>query len=783
MADPDSHLETILKVNTASLSHFTTLQQTSQQKTNAEGATKLENNASNTKEHSPARQLSIPSEHDTILLIDTPLLTLLSRQLQILIEVHSNPEHDCNSPLLIKRLDDLLEAARAKFYVYPFKDVPEEWRRLYTDAGCLKAAALLVELKRGKFGDRKNGNDGGDEGDARGDGKTGEGRRAQRTWEEVLDKIVETLDLVLIMSGAPGNGRKQWIEKTFELLESMLKERDISDLSQTMLQPASAPESPNETDTRPQKRQRIADSHHPHEEESSPKYIDRFPPSKPFIPPVLHPIPLKSSMSLEDFQRHMHFPDHPPHISPTVGTMPLVITAAIEHWPARNERPWKSPSYLMQRTLGGRRRVPVEVGRSYTDGGWGQRVIPFKDFVEDYIIKVSVKGREKSMVMTEDAGGALEIGGFNQDREVRKAAGVRTSLSLPTPKEDRVPHAPKTVSVHDNKPNAGGSLGGGDGAFFSANFGDFGDFGDFYEEPRLPSPILSSISDSTQTGYLAQHNLFAQIPSLRLDISIPDYCYIPPPPPIACSPFFKAHSKKEIGGDTEELEDVMLNAWFGPAGTISPLHVDPYHNLLCQVVGSKYVRLYPPGARVWRRGVDIDGRGEEAKPSRMPERTRSEEEAEKDGGRRGSHGDDREAAAESEKKEGIDMSNTSQIDIGAFEGWDDVPEDELLDSDDQDQQPLLLPKSPSTKPTSSPATTSWAARYTSAQLGAHLPPNFLSPERKKRAQRYRKRFPNFEIEDYVDVVLEEGEMLYVPVGWWHYVRSLEVSFSVSFWWN
>jgi lysine-specific demethylase 8 len=44
------------------------------------------------------------------------------------------------------------------------------------------------------------------------------------------------------------------------------------------------------------------------------------------------------------------------------------------------------------------------------------------------------------------------------------------------------------------------------------------------------------------------------------------------------------------------------------------------------------------------------------------------------------------------------------------------------------------------------------------------------------------RFPLFGTAQYVDCILEAGQMLYIPPGWWHYVRSLSVSFSVSFWW-
>ncbi|EHA54710.1 JmjC domain-containing protein 5 [Pyricularia oryzae 70-15] len=185
-----------------------------------------------------------------------------------------------------------------------------------------------------------------------------------------------------------------------------------------------------------------------------------------------------------------------------------------------------------------------------------------------------------------------------------------------------------------------------------------------------------SLHKQASIAYLAQHQLFAQLPSLRDDIRIPDYCYTaPPPPPASMFPMSEQRPP--------ELEDPILNAWFGPPGTITPLHTDPYHNMLSQVVGRKYVRLYShlQTPRMAARGVE----------------------------------------------DGVEMSNTSHFDVGVMEGWD-----EANGQDEKESQ---------------------------------------------------KNAVDFGSIPFLDCILEPGDTLYIPVGWWHYVRGLSVSFSVSFWWN
>ncbi len=44
------------------------------------------------------------------------------------------------------------------------------------------------------------------------------------------------------------------------------------------------------------------------------------------------------------------------------------------------------------------------------------------------------------------------------------------------------------------------------------------------------------------------------------------------------------------------------------------------------------------------------------------------------------------------------------------------------------------------------------------------------------------RFPLFSRARRLDVTLSPGEMLFLPVHWWHFVTSIDVSISVSYWW-
>ncbi|KAK4454382.1 hypothetical protein QBC34DRAFT_471270 [Podospora aff. communis PSN243] len=464
-----------------------------------------------------------------------PLIQLLGRQASQLIRLQQD-ENSSKSPkisLLLRRLDDILSESYSRFYAYLFKDLPVCWRQLYTDAAILKFAVLYPFARAGSS-------------------------TSTMSEETALDDLVKTLDLALILAGAAGEQRgRKWIDTAMTLLEESL---GSTESTQDDIPPAKKLRlSPNQND-KPISRWDSTPSFSKHE---------------PFTPPITHPVSRTAPLSLSAFQSYM---DSSPD-----GPSPLIITSLATTWPCLTTNPWSKPSYLLSRTFSGRRLVPIELGRSYVDINWTQRLLPFRTFLHTYI-------------------------------------------------------DPPPTPTNQN-----------------------------------PNP----------TAYLAQHQLFTQLTSLRNDILIPDYCYTVPP----------GHPT-DPALNQPELDAPQLNAWFGPASTITPLHTDPYHNLLVQVVGRKYVRLYSP-----RETGRLRPRGKEG---------------------------------------GVEMGNTSLFDVGVLEGWDEVPE-------------------------------GGGEEGIGGQVGEVVEEGGGVEEFKKVP--------------YVECILEEGDTLYIPIGWWHYVRGLSVSFSVSFWWN
>jgi lysine-specific demethylase 8 len=136
---------------------------------------------------------------------------------------------------------------------------------------------------------------------------------------------------------------------------------------------------------------------------------------------------------------------------------------------------------------------------------------------------------------------------------------------------------------------------------------------------RFGAFVAGSMAAAATTGggraaprrlaYLAQHDLVAQVPALRAGLAVPDYCALPAS---------GASSNDDDGGGGGGAGEPAINVWFGPGGTVSPPHTDPHANLLVQVVGAKYVRLYSPAATaVLASSADGGGGDDLANTSRV----------------------------------------------------------------------------------------------------------------------------------------------------------------------
>ncbi|KAK5447783.1 hypothetical protein LTS15_009282 [Exophiala xenobiotica] len=476
---------------------------------------------------------------------------------------------------LFSQADDQLSLADKRLHTFPFKDVEPCWFRLYTDASLAKVLKIIHDVENGS----KN-------------------ATLHENVSGRLDEIVTILDMALIMAGALGRE---------EIIHQMLtKLKSSSDAGQDVVEP-------------PAKRRRLEG---PGREERL--LPETLPSDEISIPKLQFPVPHMKHPSMTAFARSMQ-EDH----------TPVIMTGVLDHWPALEK--WKHVSYWLDQTFDGRRLVPIEVGRSYTDEDWGQRIVPFREFLNTFIL----------------------------------------------------------------------------------------------QQPDSPAQAIGQ--EHTETGYLAQHDLLRQIPALRADIATPDYCFLDAPPPDPGTPVALSKTKKGLAdktshpsqipsitsslhhrnnnGDDDDDQEVQANIWYGPAWTISPLHHDPYHNILCQVVGKKYIRLYSPrhSASLFPRPPD--------EPA--PHLLQFNGEKPRNGDTLQQEVERKETVAEV-REETIDMSNTSTIDVAAMEispheDWDEV-------------------------------------------------------------------YPGLSKVPYLECILEAGQALYIPIGWWHYVRSCSVGISVSFWW-
>ena len=132
-----------------------------------------------------------------------------------------------------------------------------------------------------------------------------------------MAEVVEVLDRGIMLSGAPG--RYSLFETIFQSLEPFVEQSTNNDAIQ---------------------------------------YLEIVPPetleTSSSIPHA------ETAHSFEAFQYHLN------HVR-----TPIIIPGALANWPALER--WQQADYFLKKTLGGRRLVPVEIGKLYTDSDWHRK--------------------------------------------------------------------------------------------------------------------------------------------------------------------------------------------------------------------------------------------------------------------------------------------------------------------------------------------------------------------------------------------------------------------------
>lgn len=183
----------------------------------------------------------------------------------------------------------------------------------------------------------------------------------------------------------------------------------------------------------------------------------------------------------------------------------------------------------------------------------------------------------------------------------------------------------------------------------------------WHEEVASMADFVDRLCAGVEIVYLAQHTLFDQLPDLKGHFSEPTV----------------------VRGRV-----TRINAWIGSANTVTPCHFDSYDGVLCQVVGYKHVRLFPPNDSKFLYPTSTSWTAQRRWPANASETTTA-----MNGRRTEPHG------------------TISLVDVAA--------------------------------------------------------PDML-------------RFPLFDRATCSEVLLGPGDALFIPAGWWHWVRAVDRSISVSF---
>lgn len=218
-------------------------------------------------------------------------------------------------------LTTLRHLAHQKINTLPFHAVTPEWLRLYTDA---TLALVLARISRAH-------------------GPTGRNEE-WKTW-------VRWLDTVIIVAGAVGPEREEYVAEVIAWVQRSFAREQV------------------ERFTRMAQREAVDD--HGDDDDDGKEDLGPSTPRKRRktcapTPPAIHyaPLPIPT-------------PSQAPPIPPST---PIILRAHTDASSCPAIHLWARPAYLLSRAGPGR-HVPVEIGASYTDREWGQRVVPFEVFL------------------------------------------------------------------------------------------------------------------------------------------------------------------------------------------------------------------------------------------------------------------------------------------------------------------------------------------------------------------------------------------------------------------